>query len=294
MLKPEAEIEPAKDAAITLSAPIAAPRPPAAQPRARGAVRLSVKFRAGATVLDDLHQAGSMKALFPRQDRPSLQTVLINTAGGVTGGDSFATSAHAGPGSDLTLTTQTAERAYRAQPGEQGRIRTRLTIDDGARVNWLPQETILFQGSSLDRELCVDMAGSATLLLAEPLIFGRLAMRETLTDVSFCDRIDLRRDGRRLFLDATRLSGDVTAHLARGNIAAGAAAMVTLLYVAPDAEAHLAPLRAMLPETAGASLIGEDVLVLRALAGDGHDLRKTLIPILNRMTKDNLPRCWMI
>jgi urease accessory protein len=281
-------------AAITLPGPLPTLLETADQPRARGQVRLSVKLRDGRTVLDRLHQSGSMKALFPRATHAPFQAVLINTAGGITGGDSFATAIHAAPGTDLSLTTQAAERAYRAQPGTFGRLQTRLTVDDTARLAWIPQETILFQGCALDRSLAVDMHGSASLLLAEPVIFGRMAMRETLTRAQFHDRIDLRRDGRRLFLDATRMSGDIAAQLARPGVADGARALVTLLYVADDAETHLDPLRALLPPTGGASLLARDVLVLRALAADGFELRRALVPALTRLTKGNLPRCWMI
>jgi urease accessory protein len=77
-------------------------------------------------------------------------------------------------------------------------------------------------------------------------------------------------------------------------VAAGARALVSVIYVAPDAGGQLAPLRAMLPAQAGASVIGEDLLLLRILAADAHELRLSLIPILNRLTQGTLPRCWMI
>jgi urease accessory protein len=267
---------------------------PTAQPRARGELRLSVKAWAGKTVIRTLRQSGSTKALFPRSGAGPMQAVMINTAGGVTGGDQYSIAARAEPGTHLTLTTQAAERAYRAQPGEIGCITTRLNITDKARLNWLPQETILFQGCALHRTLSVEMAQDAKVLLAEPLVFGRAAMGETLNNATFHDRIEIRRNGALLFLDALRLEGDIAAHLARPAVANGAGAMVTLVYVAKDAEAHLDPLRDLLPDTAGASLLRPDVLVLRALAPDSFVLRQSLVPALNRLTANHLPRCWMI
>ena len=183
------------------------------------------------------------------------QAVLVNTAGGVTGGDDFRMSATAGPGTKLTLTTQAAERAYRARAGETGRIDNRLTLADGARLHWLPQDTILFEGSALRRRMRVDMAPSARLLLVEPVIFGRMAMDEALRDASFHDRIEIRRDGDPVYLDAMRLGGDVQAHLSRPFVAGGARAMASLVLAAPDAEAMLPRVRQMLPDTAGASLL---------------------------------------
>ena len=235
-----------------------------------------------------------MKLLFPRCAPDAMQAVMINTAGGITGGDRFRVEARAEAGATLTLTTQAAERAYRAQPNETGRLATRLHVEDGARLNWLPQETILFQGSTLSRRLHVTLSGSARLLLCEPLIFGRAAMGEVLTDARFSARIEITRDGAPLYLDSLTLSGDVAAHMARPHIAAGARAMATLIHVNPDAESHLDAIRALLPATGGASLLFPDVLVLRLLAADGFDLRQSLVPILTRLSGAALPRPWMI
>lgn len=273
---------------------IPASKRPVAQPRAVGEVQLSVKRRDARTVLDRFRQSGSMKCLFPRVSSPGLQAVLINTAGGVTGGDRFDTSIHAGADTTLTLTTQACERAYRAQPGQTGEINTKTRVASGARMNWLPQETLVFDGASVNRRLSVELADGATLLMAEPMIFGRAAMGEVVTACHFTDRIDIRRSGAPLYLDAMRLKGDLQKHLSRSFVASGAGAMASVVLVSDWAEAHLEPVRQMLPESAGASLLQQDVLVLRMLAEDGFTLRQSLIPILDRLSGGPLPRCWMI
>jgi urease accessory protein len=266
----------------------------AALPRARGAVRLSAKVAGGRTALDRLYQAGSLKAVFPRPSGPGLLAVLVNTAGGVTGGDRFDIAAEAGPGCHLTLTTQAAERAYRARPGETGAIRTRLRVAEGAHLFWLPQETILFDGCASDRALIADLAPGGRLTLVEPVVFGRMAMGETLRAATFADRVDLRRAGAPLFTDRTVFAGDIAARLARPAVAAGAGAMALILHVGADAEALLPRLRGLLPATAGASLIGGDLLAARLLAPDGFALRQTLIPALLALTGAELPRPWSI
>ncbi|KIN61794.1 Urease accessory protein UreD [Sulfitobacter noctilucae] len=241
-----------------------------------------------------MRQAGSLKLVFPRPATHALDAVIVNTAGGVTGGDRFSLTATAQAGTALHLTTQAAERAYRAEPGEPGRITTRLAAEAGASVHWLPQETILFQGANLERRLSVDLAADARLLLCEPLVFGRRAMGETLNTARFNDRIEVRRNGQLHVLDATRMSGDIAAHLARRDIANGAAALAFVLYIAPDAEAHLAPVRALLGPNSGASLLHPDTLVIRALAEDSFVLRQSLIPVLTQLSGGPLPRPWMI
>jgi len=263
------------------------------QPRAHGEVRLAVRRRAR-TEIAALRQGGSLKLLFPRTDGCALQAVVINTAGGVTGGDRFRLEAHADPDTVLTLTTQAAERAYRVQPGETGRIRNSLILGAGARLNWLPQETILFQGCDLDRRLTVDLGPGASALIVEPLVFGRAAMGEHLAQARLRDRIEIRRAGRLTYLDAIALGPDVEAQLGRTAIGAGAGAVATLLYIVPDAEARLAAVRTMLPATAGASLVRDDTICARILAPDGFGLRATLLPLLALLSGEDLPRPWMI
>ena len=246
------------------------------------------------SVLDGLRQSGSLKLLFPRGAPGELQAVLVNTAGGVTGGDRFAVAGHAATNTELTLTTQAAERGYRALPGEIGRIKTTLTAARGGSLQWLPQETILFQGCALERSITVDLEQGARLLFVESLVFGRAAMGERLKDVRFHDRITIRQAGAPIFLDALQFDGDIAARLALSHVAAGAGAMATVVFCAPEGEAHLDPIRDLLPETGGASLLRPDLLVVRHLARDSHALRQSLVPILTRLRGQPLPRPWMI
>jgi len=254
-----------------------------------------VSKRVGArSVIDRLYQAGSARCLFPRSHGATLNAVFLNTSGGVTGGDKMTFTASAGTGSTLTLTTQACERAYRAQPGQVGKVRNALHVHAGARLNWLPQETILFEGSALDRRLHVTLQDSAKLLIVEPLVFGRAAMGEALLNCAFKDRIEITRGGRPIYVDAMRMKGDLAAHLGQANVANGAGAMASLVFVDPGAEAHLQAVRGLLPETAGASLLAEDILVLRMLAPDSFALRTSLLPVLRLLNDTEIPRCWMI
>ena len=257
-------------------------------------VRLTTKHRRSRSVIDQFRQSGSMKCLFPRVHDTALQAVLVNTSGGVTGGDRFDVAAHAGADTRLVLTTQACERAYRAMPGQTGEIRTRLRVAEGARIDWLPQETILFDGASVRRRLTVDLAKTGRLLLVEPLIFGRAAMGERLERVGFRDRIEIRRGGRLYFLDTMVMDGAMQDHLDQRFVAGGAGAMALVVLICPEAEAHLDPLREMLPDSAGASLVRPDLLVVRCLAEDSFLLRACLIPLLTRLSGAPLPRCWTI
>ncbi|WP_432675319.1 urease accessory protein UreD [Nioella aestuarii] len=220
--------------------------------------------------------------------------MLLNTSGGVTGGDRFTVEAEAESTARLTLTTQAAERVYRAQPGETGRVDTRLTIASGGRIDWLPQETIVFERSSLRRRLRVDMAPDATLLLVEPLVFGRRAMGEVLNDIRLSDRIEIHRDDERILTDATRLDGSVPQVMKGAATGDGATALATVILAAPGAEAFLDNVRDLLPAAAGASVIRPDLLFVRILAEDSFALRASLIPVISLLHRAELPRTWML
>ena len=280
---------------ITHSSAIESSAQSGTQPRAMGAAKLVVYGdHVGMTRLRDLRQSGSMKLVFPKTYQRDIEAILVNTAGGITGGDRFSLQIEALKGAVLTVTTQAAERAYRAQSGEVGRVHTRLTVHDGAFLKWLPQELILFDRSALRRSLEIDLGAQARLLMVEPVIFGRAAMPEVLRDVMFQDRIRITRAGQPLYIDGMDLRGDAATHLARPAIANGAGAMASIVMVDLNAQNHLKSLRALLPETAGASMLAEDVLVIRHLAADSFELRRRLIPVLNHLTKNTLPTSWRL
>ena len=108
-----------------------------------------------------LYQSGAAKALLPRSHGPAQEVVLVNTAGGITGGDIYRYSCVA-EASKVILTTQAAERAYRSSTADIASMEVRLVATDGAALHWLPQETILFEGSRLGRHIEVDLDREAS------------------------------------------------------------------------------------------------------------------------------------
>ena len=271
--------------------------PAAALPhqRARGSLRLSFKRRDDATVLDGLRQEGCLKARFPRTEHGAWPgAVTLNTAGGVAGGDVLDSSIGAGPGARATVASQAAERFYRALPGSApATVTTRLHVAPGAALEWLPQESILFDGCAVRRRLLVDLADDAWFLGVESLVFGRLAMGETVRDARFRDLIELRRGGRLLLHDAIRLDGPVQAALDRRATGGGARAMATLVHAAPDAPARLDPLRAALAGWDAGASAWDGMLVARVAAADGACLRRAVVAGLNVLRDGRpLPRVW--
>ena len=262
-------------------------------PRAIGSLAVTAQAADGSSRLKDLYQNGCLKALFPNQP-DHLEAVLINTSGGITGGDHLSFNAKAEPQAQLTLTTQACERIYKAQPNSIGRVETSLSIAPEALLNWVPQETLFYDKGGLSRRLTIRMHHSAKLLMVEPVIFGRHAMGETQISGFLRDQVDLWVDEALVYRDVALLSGDITAKLARPAVAAGLGAMANILYRAPDSARLCSAIQTQLNDTSGCSLIAPDLCVLRVLAHDGFALRQIILPILDRLTQNTLPKCWRL
>ncbi|WP_245413574.1 urease accessory protein UreD [Mangrovicella endophytica] len=260
--------------------------------RARGEARAEVRPVGGRTRLARLHQAGCLKLRFPRLPHGGAEAVLINTSGGLTGGDRLAQRFQVESGAALTVTTQACERVYRASSG-RAEVATKARVGPGAGFAWLPQETILFDGGALQRSLEIDCATTSRLLLVESVILGREAMGETVLTGSLRDRWRIRRDGRLVFADDLRLEGAVSALAGHGASLSGNRAFATILVQAPEAEARLDPLRATVGNRGGATMV-DGLLIARLVAPDGFSLRKRLIPALTALAVEPLPLVWSL
>ena len=261
--------------------------------RAEGRIALAVDQIAGRTTLRRKAEAGSARVRLPRVPGPGLEAVLINTAGGLAEGDRMTTGIEAGPGADLVLTTPAAEKVYKSE-GNTTSVDVTLRLGSGARLDWLPQETILFDRARLARLLDVDLAPDASLLLFEATVFGRAAHDERVETGFFEDRWRIRRGGRLVYADTFRLSGPIAARLERPTIAAGARAVATLLYVAPDAAVRIEEARALLEGAASECGTGawNGCLAARFVASDVETLRRDAARAIAGLTRRPLPRVW--
>jgi urease accessory protein len=263
--------------------------------RARGTLNISAVSAAGdQSRLKDLRQQGSYRAIFPRPIKGTIEAVIINTAGGITGGDKFATKVTAYDHAKVSVTTQAAERIYRAPNATAGSMQTWLEVKPNAQLYWLPQETILFEGSRLRRRLEVDVAQGAKFLMVEPLVFGREASGESLQSCSLDDSVCITCDEKPVYVDRIKLNGDIAATLKRPAVANGARAMASIVLVDPTAKALLDGVRALLPSSGGASLLADNILVIRLLCSDSFALRTALLPILTHLTHNAVPKNWRL
>ncbi|NDW07562.1 urease accessory protein UreD [Jiella pacifica] len=260
--------------------------------RARGRLDLRVKAAGGRTRLEDLHQAGCLKLRFPKVPGATSEAVLINTAGGLTGGDVLDQRFAVGPGAGLSLTTQACERIYRASSG-RAEVATRLNVAAGGFLAFLPQETILFHESALSRKLELETAEDAEFVLCESVILGREMMGESVRQGVFRESWRIRLGGKLVFADETRLEGDIAGQTGAAASLAGNRAFATLVARREGAESLLAPLRQAIGEDGGASLVG-GLIVARLVAPSGFLLRKRLVPAIAVLAKAGVPRIWSL
>lgn len=237
--------------------------------------------RDGATHLAALSQRTPYRLFRPSvaPDEPPL-AVIGNVSGGVVGGDCLDLRLALDEGAALTVTGQAAEKIYRAG-GRLARLRTDIAVADGARLDWLPQGTILFDDVRLRRDTAIDLAPDARLLFGECLIFGRRHMGETLRAGLVDDRLTVRVAGRPVLIDRFRMD-DPAALLADRFGLDGAAATALAVLQAGPSDALLEAVRewlAMAPAAPGlrqgATRRGPLVLV-RWLGPDAAALRRAL------------------
>lgn len=274
-----------------------ADHPSASAQRARGEARIAVKLRDRGTAIDRLYQSGCAKIRLPNTHGDDAQAVLINSSGGLTGGDRIDWRVDLADRTSLVVTTQACERVYRST-GDTAFVSADLAIGEGARLAWLPQETILFDESRFERSLTVEMASTSRLLLVEPIIFGRAAMAETVEKSFYRDRWRIRRNGTLIHGEDLRF--DIGRHqdLAKKAILGGATAIASVLLVAEDCERFLDRARAIIGDMGGAScweVAGSGKLLARLHAHGGYDLRQRLMPLIALLNEGAaVPKLWTL
>lgn len=261
--------------------------------RARGRIALSVVAADGRTRRRDVYEDGSLRVRFPNVTGAECEAVMVNTAGGIAGGDRFALDVEVGPGAGLAMTGAAAEKVYRAI-GADAAMNVKLSVADGGALRWLPQETILFDRARFDRSIDIALAEGASLLLAEAVVFGRSAMGESVGRGKLVDRWRVRRGGRLVFAETLRLEDRIAHSLARAAVANGAAALATALIV-PGDDDTVAKVRALGEQFGGEVGISawNGIAVARLCATDGAALRRDLVALLAAVDRRGLPRLWL-
>ena len=258
--------------------------------RARGRIGLSFC----GDKLEELYQSGCAKLMLPKTYGEMTEAVMLNTAGGITGGDRLTVKIQA-ENCALVTTTQTAERLYRSST-EPAKIEVGLCADKAATLHWLPQETIIFDGAELDRTIRLDMSAYSNCLLAETIVMGREAMGEDIYDCHFTDNWRLYREGQLFHAESLRLTSRVAEIMAAPAGGNGARLLSTILYAGCDAE-QMAGLLTSVVETCSsdcAMSCWDDRLVIRLMSPYPPIARADINRLLCALRGQPLPRVWQV
>jgi len=246
-------------------------------PGMHGRVEMSFQVSERGTGLKDLYQTSPFRVLFPTLPKAELSSaVLVTTSGGLVGGDRLDVSVEIEAGARVQVMGQAAEKVYRSN-GPDTHFNVDLSVEADAYLEWLPQETIIFDQARLRRTTMVDVAEGGEFSGAEMLVFGRIAMGETVLSGLIRDVWDVRKDGKRVWADALHLDGDIDAKVSHPAGFDGARAVATFVHVSPRARERLELARTVLGEDreglrTGATVVNS-ILVVRWLADDAQQMR---------------------
>jgi urease accessory protein len=265
--------------------------------RVAAAARLAARFDGARTRLASLREEGAAKIRFPVTQSPALEAILINTAGGLTGGDRMTWAVEIGADASAVLTTQACEKAYRAHEGHAC-IEVDIRVGARGRLAWVPQETIVYEGGALRRRIEVDLADGAELLMVEATAFGRLARGEHLDRASFADHWRVRVGTHLVHAESFAVGGEAGRILTRPATMGAGACMATVLLIGDGASSLLDPARKLASAAGGVSfweVAGTGKLLARLVAADSYELRKSLVPLLELMDRQaSLPKVWSL
>ncbi len=262
--------------------------------RASGESRVAFDLRDGKTRLGDLYQRDPCRVLFPKSEPAEpLQAVMITTSGGVTGGDALKMAVEIGPGAEAVATTQAAEKIYRASRGSDPcTIDVNVRVAEGAILDWLPQETIVFEGARLKRRTVAEVVEGGSLLACEMVVLGRGASGERFTSGLLLDAWSVRRPGRLVWTDTLRVEGETPDGAGFGT----ANALATVIGVWDAPQPHFEKARTLLDAAdkvrAGVTLVN-GIMVARLL-GEATEVRHATIRFLTEFRGRRLPRVWHV
>jgi urease accessory protein len=243
-----------------------------------GKVRLLFEVDStGDTQLKDLYQSDPLRVLFPNTDNNDIiQAALVNISGGLVGGDQIFVDIQLGENTKALIVGQSAEKVYRSL-GLDAKVGIKVKVGAGSWIEFLPQETILFEGSRLRRHTHIDIEGDGCAMAGEIMVFGRRAYGEYFENGLINDSWEVVRDGRLVWADILHMDKNIASIIKDPACFDGAGAMATVIYAGPDAEDNLSVVQNLLAVTNNDVLSSvtcvNGVMIIRWLGKNALDLR---------------------
>ena len=256
--------------------------------RAQGSGRIVVTGSEKGFRIVDVFQQSPIRIIFPRIGRAAVEeAVLINTAGGVAGGDWLECTVTALANASIAVTSQAAEKVYRAL-SEPAHVATKLKAHAGARLAWLPQETIVFNWGRICRDTDIEFSSGAEFLALEWLVLGRAAHGEEVVGGHISDSWRVKKDGSLIWADSFRVTDAVFPHLRSRALLSDCKAVATLIYFGPSPQTRLEFFRDMAssPGCQSAATSVGGLIIARFAATASSDLRLALRSVLRQFGRE--------
>ena len=239
-----------------------------------------------------LFQNGCCRVLFPNNYNTNHEIVLINTAGGITCNDKIKTNITA-TNSDISVSTQAAEKIY-AGIGDPADVEINITLKNST-LYWLPKELILFDKSKLDRKININLTNNSNLIFCETSIFGRKAMSEKIKKISLVDNWKIYVNSSLKHFEAININGSINENYKNNYTFSNQSTLSTVLIfgeIINQIEDELRKTVKNINKHYVEMTKFDDKIIIRCLADDNYDLKKTLKFIMNKIIHDKLPTTW--
>lgn len=252
------------------------------------------------TVLAERRHDGPLvvqKPLYPEGDTVC-HTIILHPPAGIVGGDELEISCDAAADAQVLLTTPGAGKWYRSA-GPWAKQRLEFHVAVGACLEWLPQETIVFDGALADMGSQINLAAGASYIGWEILCLGRTGSGERYDHGSCRLHTQIRRDGKLLWFEKGNI--EAGGRIGASPAGLGGHSVCATMIVAGDIEAALiARCREQTAEDAciAMTLLPGPLLVARHIGDSGaaarhhfEKLRACLRPALTGRPAVE-PRIW--
>ena len=251
----------------------------------RATLALGFERRGARTVLASRHHAGPLvvqKALHP-EGEAVCHAIVVHPPAGVAGGDRLLIEASVGERAHALLTTPGAGKWYRS-PGAWASQRVQLDVATGARLEWLPQETIVYDGARAHFSWSAALAADARLVAWDLFCLGRTGSGERFARGACRIESRLQRDGRVAWIERASFEADALVMRSAAGLA-DAPVFGTLVFAAPHIDdAWLEGARAGSPTSGeGAATRLPGVLLVRYRGASTEAARKYFTAIWRRL-----------
>jgi urease accessory protein len=215
---------------------------------------------------------------FYPEGRDVCHLYLLHPPGGLVGGDELSVDIALTARAAALVTTPAAGKVYRttAAPARQN---VTLRVARGAELEWLPQETILFEGAALSSSLCVHLAPETRFIGWDAVCFGRVAAGESFERGSYRHCLEVHKGGEMVLLEPIAvLPGSRVRHAPWGLSGRPISATLVASPASEEDESELSAAFEQAPSDAlcaGVTLLG-DVVVMRAICRGAMELRAAL------------------